>query len=175
MENNAQIDKQETNQSKESSVKLFDAVSSLVSKVIRGGSSATRIPVRLGETRSDGVDFSNKDYGGSNLVLSIKDLFYKMRFFWLLIALLILVYTGAKLIYRARSGVGDRPGFTDVSKDLTPTTALEDLSQDSSSENAQILNLEKEINLIVQELSSVSLKETDLVPPVLDFDIQFEK
>lgn len=99
--------------------------------------------------------------------------FYKkmLNLFFTLFFVLILVYVGATLynIWRGKNPVNQ------TSEEPTPTPVPFVPAKPSVyAKDEVILKIEEDINVLKNELIRVSLRENDLQPPRLDFDVTFK-
>ena len=105
--------------------------------------------------------------------LSSNRVFIKVvRLFIILFFLLLLVYIGFRIFSLTQESVenGDRIVYE------TPTPVPYKPSRPSAyAEDELILILEEKIQVLEREISGISIRESVLTPPILDFDIDFGK
>ncbi len=98
--------------------------------------------------------------------------FYKkiIKLFFVVFFVLILIYVGATLFNILR-----RRGVTQVTDDPTPTPIPYEPTKPSVyADDAAVLKLEEDIDVLEKELARIGLRENDLIPPKLDFEVTFK-
>src|SRR3990172_1227013 len=91
-----------------------------------------------------------------------------VRVFLILLFLLILVFVAIRL-FKSTSENGGVPGF---GNQPTPTS-YQPYIPSLYVEDPEIRQLEEDVNVLAGEISGTNIRELDLNPPVLDFNISF--
>jgi hypothetical protein len=98
-----------------------------------------------------------------------------LRIFFVLILLIVVAFVAFKLLYKPGNNEGNNNNTTQLTNETTPTPVIYKPPQASIyAEEASVLKLEEDINVITQELGSAVLKESQLTPPTLDFNVVFQ-
>lgn len=104
--------------------------------------------------------------------ISSHGLFIKVvRIFIILFFLMILVYIGVKIYSLTQNDGGN--GSSTVYTSPTPVP-YKPSKPSVYAEDEFILNMEETIKVLEREIAGMSIRETTLTPPILDFDIDFD-
>lgn len=106
------------------------------------------------------------------LNLSNNGLFVKViRIFLIIVFLMVIVFIGVR-IFSLMQENGEEGG---VRVYISPTPVPYKPSKPSVyAEDEFILNLEEKIRVLEREVAGISVRETTLTPPILDFNVDFE-
>jgi len=100
-----------------------------------------------------------------------------LRIFFVIIFVVIIAFVASKL-FSGQGGNGGGLGNstpTQFQSEATPTSVFYNPPKASIyASDESILKLEEDINVISREVESTVLKETQLVPPTLDFNVNFK-
>ena len=96
-----------------------------------------------------------------------------LKIFFVVLLLIVLAFVGYKLMNTAQKEEEEtnQPGTIE---DITPTPVVYNPPKASVyATDESILKLEEDINVITQEIGSIVLREGQLTPPTLDFNVNF--
>lgn len=140
--------------------KLSGAVSKAVTPVVAKGVSSSE---------KTAAKFLKKDNKFLKIIL---------RLFIILIFLMIAVFVGLKLFQSGavvvKPPVKPSPNILSITLTVTPTPVVYNPMKPSVyADDLVVLKLEQDINILTREIAGTNIKETQLNPPSLDFNISF--